>query len=359
MKILEDNQKQGEITVKPENLNDLWSLYNIISKGDQISAVTQRRVVIKEGTKGERKTMRLKLDVDDVSFHEFSNRLRIKGKILEGPEDLISYGSYHTVNIEPHQALTIIKETWLLHELKRLKEASKFELNFIVLIIAMEPGLATISLITNYSHSRIASVKKSIPGKRYEQAHRLKALNEFFDDVQKIIEENLKNTAVNSIFICGPGNTRDQFVKYIKEKANPDYAGKIRSFHASSGTESAVLEVLKSKQLGELKKNVKIVEESELIEELLTQLSVDADLVAIGFNEIEKAAENGAIKQLFIADVLIRGSSKENRLKIEEIITNVEKSGGKIKILSSEQPTGQQIVDLGSLVGILRYKFKP
>ena len=50
------------------------------------------------------------------------------------------------------------------------------------------------------------------------------------------------------------------------------------------------------------------------------------------------------------------GSKKEEKLKIEEIITSVEKSGGSINILSSEHPTGQQIADLGSIVGILRYK---
>ena len=358
LKILEDNQKQGEITVKIENLNDLWSMYNVISKDDKVSTITQRRVVLKEGTQGERKTMKLKLNVEDVSFHEFSNRLRIKGTILEGPDDFVSYGTYHTFNIEPHQILTITKEKWLNNELRRLKEASKFEINFIMLIIAMEPGLATISLISNYSHKHVATIKASIPGKRYEQSHRNKALADFFSDVQKVIEENLKSVDVNSIIVCGPGNTRDEFVRYLKEKEklNLSHVNKIRSYHASSGTESAVLELLKSKQLADLKKNVKVIEETELIEELLYQLSVDADLVAIGFNEVSKVAEKGAIKRLLIADTLIRGASKENKLKIEEVISNVEKIGGEIRILSSEHPTGQQIVNLGSIIGILRYK---
>ncbi|MHA2131536.1 MAG: mRNA surveillance protein pelota, partial [Promethearchaeota archaeon] len=60
MKILNMDLKHGEITVKTENLNDLWTLYNTIRQGDEASARTQRRVVLKEGTKGERKAMRLK-----------------------------------------------------------------------------------------------------------------------------------------------------------------------------------------------------------------------------------------------------------------------------------------------------------
>jgi stalled ribosome rescue protein Dom34 len=53
---------------------------------------------------------------------------------------------------------------------------------------------------------------------------------------------------------------------------------------------------------------------------------------------------------------MIRGTSKAHKLKIEEIITNVEKSGGTVNIMSTENITGERLVDLGSLVGILRYK---
>ncbi|MHA2473472.1 MAG: mRNA surveillance protein pelota, partial [Promethearchaeota archaeon] len=63
MKILEIDKRSEEVTVKIENLNDLWTLYNIISEGDEVTARTQRRVVLKEGTSGERKTMSLKLKV--------------------------------------------------------------------------------------------------------------------------------------------------------------------------------------------------------------------------------------------------------------------------------------------------------
>ena len=78
----------------------------------------------------------------------------------------------------------------------------------------------------------------------------------------------------------------------------------------------------------------------------------------IGFDEVSNAAERGAIKELFLVDLLIRGSSKKEKLKIEDIIINVENSGGIVNILSSEHPTGQQIIDLGSILGVLRYKIE-
>ncbi|MFX1391275.1 MAG: mRNA surveillance protein pelota [Promethearchaeota archaeon] len=356
MKILNIDKKTQEITVKTENLNDLWSLYNIVTKGDVVTSLTQRRVIIKEGTKGERKLMKLTLQVEDVSFHEFSNRLRIKGKILEGPDDYVSFGSYHTFNIEIIQVLTIKKEKWLKHELKRLKETSKFESNFLILIVAIESGLATIALITNFSHKRIATIKRNIPGKRYEQAHRNKALYEFYSDIQKVVLENLKNLDVNLIIACGPGNTKDKFLEMLKKTPNYDFKGSIEACHASSGTESAIRETLKSSKLANLKKKVRILQESEKIEDIMTQFAEDADYIVIGFEEVSKASERGAIKQLLIADILIRGTSKKDKLKIEEIITNVENSGGDINIMSTENITGQELVNLGSIIGILRYK---
>jgi protein pelota len=356
LKILNIDKKHQEVTVKTETLNDLWSLFNVINKGDIVSSLTQRRVVLKEGTKGERKTMRLKLQVEDVAFHEFSNRLRIKGKILEGPEDFVSFGSYHTFNIEILQKLTITKEQWLNHEIKRLKETSKFESNFLILIVAIETGLATIALITNFSHKRIATIKKNIPGKRYEQSYRNKALEDFYRDIQKVILENIKNLEVNLIIACGPGNTKDKFLETLRRIPDFKFEGAIEVCHASSGTESAIRETLRSTQLANLKHKVKILRESERIENIMTQFAEDPDLIVIGLDEVINASEKGAIKMLLIADILIRGTSKNNKLKIEEIITNVENSGGEINIMSTENITGQELVNLGSIIGILRYK---
>ncbi|MBD3195384.1 MAG: mRNA surveillance protein pelota [Candidatus Lokiarchaeota archaeon] len=357
MQILEQNKKQGQITVRVEDLNDLWTLYNVISKGDHVESLTQRRVVMKEGSTGERKVMKLTLDVENVAFHEFSNRLRIKGRILEGPNDFVSYGSYHTFNLEINQNIKIIKETWLRHELKRLSESSKFKSAFVILFVAIETGLANIALITNYSQTKIASVHKNIPGKRYEQSFRKKFLKDFFDDIKTVVEANVENKDVNLIIVCGPGNVKDRFISYLKENSNEDYLKNIKGCHASSGTESAIYETLKSEELANMKKEMKLTQEARKIEEIMEQLGQDADYVVIGMKEVSTAAQMGAIKQLLVADTLIRGSSKEFKLKIEEIINNVENTGGNVDILNTNHPAGERLEDLGSLVGLLRYKF--
>ncbi|MFO8019393.1 MAG: mRNA surveillance protein pelota [Promethearchaeia archaeon] len=358
MKILEINKNDDKIVVRVENLNDLWALYNVLSPGDKVSAYTSRRVVFREGSSGERKRMRLTLKVESIAFHEFSNRLRIKGTILEGPKEWISYGSYHTFNIELNDKLTILKQHWVESQIKRLKELSvKFQSSFNILIIAVESGLATMQLITNFSQKNLATIKKNIPGKRYEQKWRNKAYADFFGDIQNVIESNLKLTEIKLIIICGPAHVRKQLIKYLKKNTNREYLSKIRSIQASSGTESAILEVLKSKELTKLKHKIKIFEESEKIQKILELFAKDPDLVAIGLEEVAEAAERGAVKFLLVVDKMIRGTSNEQRLKIEEIISNVEHTGGKVHIISSQHPTGRQVIDLGSIIAVLRYKF--
>ena len=98
------------------------------------------------------------------------------------------------------------------------------------------------------------------------------------------------------------------------------------------------------------------LEDTEKVEQIMTLLGKNPDLIAIGFEEIENATQMGATEHLFITDTLIRGSDKSKKLYIEDIINNVERIGGKIHILNTNHPAGEQLNNLGSIVAVLRYK---
>ena len=83
MKIIFKDPKSGEIKLVPENLDDIWHLYNIIEEGDLVRAVTFRTAEGEKADKlrakkAEKKKMKLGICVEKVTFHEFSNRLRIQ-----------------------------------------------------------------------------------------------------------------------------------------------------------------------------------------------------------------------------------------------------------------------------------------
>jgi len=113
MKVIFQDLNHQEIKLMPENLDDIWHLYNIIQKNDLVRALTYRtdeqstdKIRSKKSTK---KRIKLDIRVEEVKFHEFSDRLRIHGIIEEGPQDK---GSYHTLNVtsEDMDKITIIKK---------------------------------------------------------------------------------------------------------------------------------------------------------------------------------------------------------------------------------------------------------
>jgi stalled ribosome rescue protein Dom34 len=106
--------------------NDLWHLENMIKPGDFVTAKTLRTIFIEREEKKEkvkRKLVVLKIKVEKVEFHKTESMLRIKGKIVECPED-VQKGSYHTIDIEMRTILTIEKKVWSDEEKMRLRQAS-------------------------------------------------------------------------------------------------------------------------------------------------------------------------------------------------------------------------------------------
>ena len=128
MNILKKDIKKGIVKLRVENLDDLWYLSYLLDKGNFVKGQTQRKIKVGDNqTKQIKKTVFLKIQVDKIEFHKYSDVLRISGTIAEGPED-IPRGSYHTINAEVNAIITIEKEKFLKYQLEKLEEASNIKL---------------------------------------------------------------------------------------------------------------------------------------------------------------------------------------------------------------------------------------
>jgi protein pelota len=360
MQILHSDQKRGEIKVQIEELEDLWTLYNIIKPGDLVKARTYRRVVIRDGDAGERRPMVLQIRVEKCEFHEYSNRLRVLGQIQEGPDDFVSIGQYHTINLEIGTKVLILKDNWFKHEIKRLEKASGLTSNKIILVTAIESGLATIGLISNYSLNIISTIRHNIPGKRYQNQskNKNKEEEEFFKEVSKVIAENLKKTDISLNIICGPGFLKEQFGQFLNayltaEKATVD----IRIAAASSATVSGINEIIKSGVISEFMADHRLSEETKLMNEFIERLGKDQGRFTYGFGETLSAANLGAIQDLLITDIVLRSRiNKEDRKKLEDLFYLVENARGNIHIISTLHPAGEQLQHYSGIASLLRFK---
>ena len=99
---------------------------------------------------------------------------------------------------------------------------------------------------------------------------------------------------------------------------------------------------------------MQLVKETQLVEEVLAELGKDSGLVEYGLKEVEKAVVVGAVKQLLVADKFLL----ENRDKIEELMQKSEKMGAEVHLINAEHDAGKQLVNLGGLVAVLRYKIR-
>ncbi|MBN2229782.1 MAG: mRNA surveillance protein pelota [Candidatus Thorarchaeota archaeon] len=359
MKILKRVLKEGTIVLKIETLDDLWHLYNTVGSGDIVISRTVRRVRVgdEDSRKQDsvRKPMVLKLKVDDVAFHAFSNRVRIKGQILEGPSDLVNIGSYHTINIETGDTLTVIKEHWPKYILDRLNEATKDQLRAICLIVTIEDGDSELFLAADYGLKEAVRVRANISRKRGDQKSYDSTVKDFFDDVTLAIRSQLEQNEIGLIVIAGPGFVRDHFREHLSKAGIKNMPPVIVEGTNSVGIPGAK-EVLFRGVIGKAISELKVETETKLIEDLVEHISKDDGLGTYGDAEVRKAVQYGAIQDLLITDKKLREGSDEERRRIDSLIRDTEKTKGAFHIVSTEHPTGDQLHRLGGIAAILRFR---
>lgn len=172
MKIIKNNiAKSGNITVKTEEDEDMYHLYNLIRVGDCVESMTVRNVVMdkKANAKGksEKTRMHLKLNVqvENIEFDAEQCALRLNGRNLTENEH-IKMGQYHTIELELGREFTIYKDIWENIYLSRLEEASDPTKKAEVAALVMEEGVATLCLLKSALTKTCAKIVKSFPKKK-------------------------------------------------------------------------------------------------------------------------------------------------------------------------------------------------
>lgn len=124
MKILESDPQVKKL--KMENDLDVWHLQQIVEQKDLVKAKTVRTIFIRRGEeeeKGRKKLVTLKIRVEKMEFDEYGKKLRLTGKILEGPEE-IQLGDYHTIEVGRGDVIELEKVRWSGEQLERLRRAT-------------------------------------------------------------------------------------------------------------------------------------------------------------------------------------------------------------------------------------------
>lgn len=354
MKITYQDKKKGVIELLPETLDDLWHLSHIISRGDRVSSKTTRRIQDTTGDKlrsdrGVKKTFTLGVAVDNVSFHIFTGKLRIIGSIVYGPEELIPYGSHHTIEAKLNTPLRISKKYWSKYVLNRINQAIEASKKLSAIILVIEDDVADFGLIRQFGLEYYGPIIGNISGKRVIEKNRQKTVDKFY---KSVINSILKFNDLQTIILAGPGFYKNDFFKYLENNYS-DIAKKTILENTGSGGRVGIQEVLKKGIVEKLASENRIAFEiaavNEILEEIAKSSNNSSSLVAYGKKQVKLAINAGAVKKLLVLDKLVRSEKLENYMDM------VENMSGEVLVISSEHEGGNQLESLGGMAAILRY----
>jgi len=356
LKILEKRLKKGFVKIVPESLDDLWHLYNIIYPRDAVYARTTREVKVQEDyarpKEGRRVSVFMGVRVEKVFWDKSLNRLRVHGVICELPEDIGGRGMHHTLNVVVDKPLTIVKAQWLKHQVDRLDRASHVEAP-LVTVLSIDDEEYCVAILRQYGVEVKTEKSTRLPGK-LEAEKRDEAIKSFFKSALQALQETW--TKVRSpVVILGPGFVKNDFAKYVREKATELADAIVDVKGVNSAGVAGIQEALRSGVLGKTLKNIRIAEETRLVEEVLARLGRSATDITYGRNDVARATEYGAVERLLVADTMLREASDQERTTLENIMRNVEAKGGQVTVISTEHEAGAKLQSLGGIAAFLRF----
>ena len=336
MKLIYKDLQHGEIKLIPENLDDIWHLYNLIEKDDLVRSITYRSIEQKDdkirSKKSEKKKLKLGIEVKEIEFHEFSDRLRIHGIIKEGPQDL---GSFHTLNIsaEKMDKISIIKKEWKYYHINRIDEAVKNRNQDILTFVSLDEETATVAVLRQSGIQLIAEIKSDHTGKMYESIDRT---NEYYGNIFSIIKINNKENS--PLVIVGPGFVKEHFVKFLNEKIN-DMKSEILVRGTGNSGLNGIQEAIKSGIVDRITKENRVVFETQMIEKLFEEIKKDG-LIAFGEDKVYKCLKNGAVDRFLLTDSMVRTKKGEEMLNLSKqnnsnftIINTIHEAGKKLEAI--------------------------
>ena len=349
------NLKKGFVKVIPETFDDLWHLYNVIYRGDEVYAYTKREIKPDEKyarpRRGQRVPVFLGVKVEKIDWDKLLGRLRVHGTICKAPET-VPIGAHHTLNIALNKPLTIVKRKWARHHVERLERARKTSEKPITIIAIDDEGYA-IATTKQYGVEAKVEERIRLPGK-LEAEKRSAAIKEYFRKALSSLRQVWTATR-SPIAIIGVGFVKNDFAKFLESEASDVAKSVVDVKGVNNGGVAGIYEALRSGVLLKVMKYLRVVEETETIEEILKRLGKGESNITYGLEEVKKAAQLGAIEKLVLADTMLRETSAEKRLLLEDLMKIVEQKGGKIMIISTEHEAGAKLFALGGIAALLRF----
>lgn len=343
------------VTVTPEQPDDLWTLRRVVTKGDLVAGETSR--VYKDlgeysRPDKERIKVTVTVEVEQIELDSTFSRLKVSGKIIDISNDLLSKGSFHALTLSEGHRVSIRKPTGFTPLQVRLIEGAGGPKDS-YLIVALDQREAGIGVIRGTHLQILPTIESGATGKMYVDSKRGVSSNYFeklADAVAVVYPKDSK------IFVLGPGTTKEKFVNYLQRERKE--FGEIKLIAGSDVVgEDGVYVALRNPGLQDSLADSRLAKVSKYIQEAMRRISLGDQRVSFAFKDCLKAARQGAIESLIMADKIFSQKGIDED-EIVELLNLVEEYRGDAFLLDSTTDLGAQVNTLGGVLGLLRFAAK-
>ncbi|KYK56583.1 Translation release factor pelota-like protein [Drechmeria coniospora] len=369
-KLLPVDMDEEQVSLLPEDPEDMWHAYNLIVVGDVVNAHAVRKVVLVNAGTGasaaERVHTDLTIRVKSTFFDPVISSLRVSGVVVS-ENDHVSRGSHHTLDIEVNRAFTVVKpDGWDSVSKATLSQALSDDKNGAMAAVVMQEGVANICLITQFRTVLKTRVESVVPKKRDAPSEQDAGVRRFFDKTLNSLLRAVDFSGSRPLLLASPGFVASDFKAYIAKQGR-DRSDKVLTavgksatvIHANSGHVHSLNEVLQSPEVLSTMRDMTYAKEARCIDQFFDILKLDDGRAWYGTSAVEKAVEDGAVGPgggvLLISNALFRSEDLETRKRYVALVDKVKADGGDARILSSDHESGQRLKMMGDIAAILNY----
>ncbi|CCK73423.1 uncharacterized protein NDAI_0G04380 [Naumovozyma dairenensis CBS 421] len=356
------------ITLVPENKEDLFTVYQIVDKDDEVIFKKLFTSKNEDAKKNNTDLVNLKLKILSNEFDMRDEYLRYKGITVidqTGVANIdIPIGKFLSFNIVYTHPITIYKHHFNKYAEKLLKEACAEENKSDTAAVVLQEGISHVCLLTSSSTIMKQKIEFTMPKKKSatDIAKFDVKTESFYKATYEAMKKNFDFDELKMIILCSPGfyakTLLEKVLKYAEEEQNNSILDNQMIFfvaHCSTGYLQGISEVLKNPEYASKLEDTKFSKFAVIMDGFLKHLDDDDDRAWYGRREIFRACSMNAIETLLITDTKLRSDNIATREKYLDLLDDVEKDGGKVAIFSTLHTTGEELDRLSGLACILKY----
>ncbi|WOO85577.1 Protein dom34 [Vanrija pseudolonga] len=387
MKLISKNIEKdgsGSVVLLPEDEEDMWHVYNLISEGDEVQAKTDRKVHTQSST-GTTTSFRVQLNLTIIvrktmfsaaastetngDKSEARAVMSITGQVTEA-NDYVRVGAYHTLELEKGRKFRLTKATgWDSVALDRIAESTREGRGAEIGAVVCGEGTAAICLLSEHMTLVRQRIDCAVPRKRSGTSAHDKAMANFLQTTYQAILRLIPFESLKAVVIASPGFTKDTLYDYIFQQATETNNKALLAsrpkwvkVHSNTPHVHSLVEALRDPGVARMLQGAKFAREGlaldkfvELSYKFHKMLASDELRAWYGPEHVALAVDRGAVGTLLISDDLFRAADPAKRNKYVQMVDDVRARGGEAIIFSSMHESGVQLNLLTGIAAILTY----